>query len=98
MIQGSIASCILYAIFTSDLPSAIHPHPPYTASGEADCPYPPVSTYIDDIYLLPSSPDLIQTTALAQDSVDSTLQYMTANELKLNVPKTILMTISPRAG
>ena len=70
----------------------------FTASQEEACPAPPVTTFVDDQYIIPSTPTLNLTNTLAQTSVDRAEAYMISNKLKLNIPKTILMTISPTVG
>ena len=95
VIQGSIASCILYQIFTADLPLAVHQHPLQSASQEETCSFPQVGTYVDDIYLVPQADTQIQLNESSQLPVENVDIYMKANRLQLNVPKTACMATPP---
>ena len=91
MIQGSVGSCILYTIFTADIPLAVHPHPLQSSTTEDTCNFPQVSTYVDDYHLVTHGVDVAQLTERAQLSIDRIEDYMKANRLQLNIPKTACM-------
>ena len=70
IIQGSVSSCVLYAIFTADLPLAIHPHPSYTSSKDESCDSLAVTTYVDDVFVIVTDKTINQVTSKSQITVD----------------------------
>ena len=58
VIQGSVDSCILYTIFTADLPLAVHQHQLSSAINEEDCLSPKITTYVDDVLALTSDKNI----------------------------------------
>ena len=51
VIQGSIASCLLYTIFTAEKPLELYDHEPYSSSQEAVADEPTAITYVDDVFV-----------------------------------------------
>ena len=95
VIQGSVGSCVLYAIFTADLPFALHPHRILTATQERECPEPQVTTFVDDAFIVAATHGIDSLQVKSQESVESIGAYMLSNRLQLNIPKTNLLTVSP---
>lgn len=93
VVQGSILSCIMFLIYTLDLPLLLHDlhHEP---AEELSCNQPSTSTYVDDWIV--SIREIANRTL--QEGIDLTMaklqDYMSANRLVMNKDKTLLMVIS----
>ena len=93
IIQGSIGSCILYQIFTVDLPQAIHPHPPHPPHEETGCSEGTVTTYVDDASAILKAKTPEKLAQLAQSALDNIGDYLTSNKLKQNSDKSKLLVV-----
>jgi hypothetical protein len=93
VVQGSIMSCLLFLLFTLDLPLLLHNHN-HNPEQELNCSQPSVSTYVDDWVVTIRE---IMNRSL-QDGINYTMlklqDYMAANMLVMNTDKTLLMIIS----
>ena len=99
VIQGSIASCILYAIYTADLPLVLHPdHPRHDPAGERHCDQPAATTYVDDAFIAISDQNLQGITIKSDAAMHKLETYMQSNKLKLNLTKTAILMIPPVAS
>ena len=95
VIQGSALSCVLYIVFTLDLP-LIFDADSIRISHEEQTQEPRSLTYIDDNFVIVAE----TTTSTLQQSLDNAMDkvtdYMANNRLMLNPDKTQLMVISKK--
>ena len=91
IIQGSVGSCILYQLYTVDLPQALHQHAPHPPELESQCDSGSVTTYVDDGNAVVSARTPQQLMHLAQRAWDRLSEYLSANRLKWNSDKTKLL-------
>jgi hypothetical protein len=93
VVQGSILSCLLFLLYTLDLPLLLH-ESHHTPRGELECKKPSTSTFVDDWII---SIQKMMNTSL-QTGIDTTMEtiadYMAANKLVLNKDKTKLMVVA----
>ena len=94
VIQGSIGSCLLYSIYTIDLPLSIHPNHTHEAHEDENCPNGIITTYVDDASLVVSANHTTQVTAWAKLAIRRINDYLNANKLKLNPDKTKIVTFT----
>jgi hypothetical protein len=93
VVQGSVLSCILFLIYTLDMP-LIHHDVQHDAVGEARCSMPSSSSFVDDwVITIRETKD-----RPLQQGINETMirieNYMKANQLALNTDKTQLMIIT----
>ena len=82
IIQGSVASTILYNITSMDIPYVIHPHDTHTPTEEAQCPSGTTTGFMDNQSLRVPGPDLHTVQAQAQIAVDRLEEHITSNKSK----------------
>ena len=97
IIQGSIASTILYNIHSMDIPYALHPHDTHTIMDEAECPNGSTVGFVDDKSLRVSGPDLQTVQIQTQQSVDLLESHITSNKSKINKEKSKIIIVSKSA-
>ena len=95
VIQGSLASCLLYAIFTIDLPMAIHDSCEHDTDEDYSCPEGTVTTYVDDSSAVISAVNTRQLKEKAQETSEKLERYLDANLLKVNRDKSKLLINCP---
>ena len=93
VIQGSTLSCLLFLIYTLDLPTLYHDNNP-TIQHQIQCTQPTPTTFVDDTTITVD----ISNPASRQQNLNSALQkvkdYMDSNKLSINPDKTKLFVIS----
>ena len=93
VIQGSALSCVLYIIFTLDLPLIFDTesiqinHEEYTS-------HPTSTTYIDDNFVLVKPNEGMNLKEAVNDAMTKVNHYMINNKLQLNPDKTKLMVLT----
>ena len=94
-VQGSGLSCVLYLIFTLDLPLIFHPDRISVAESQHSL-NPGSTLYVDDNFVLVKK----QPNTTLQTTLDQTMRtvqkYMKNNKLSLNKEKTQLMVLSKK--
>ena len=97
IIQGSIASCLLFTIYTLDLPAAIHRgHMENNPAHEdSKCEAGRATIFVDDTNVVVSAPNALELQSKAQSTVDQFQLYMDSNLLCLNGDKTKFMVVAP---
>ena len=97
VIQGSIGSCLMYALATADLPASIHRGHAHTSKQEADCPSGRITTFVDDSTNIIKARDVPNLQHHSQQTVLITKDYLTSNKMVINMPKTqFMVTGQPR--
>ena len=93
VIQGSTLSCLLYLIYTLDLPTLYHDSNP-TIQHQIECTQPTPTTFVDDTTITVD----ISNPANRQQNLNSALlkvkEYVDCNKLSINPDKTKLFVIS----
>ena len=69
VIQGSLGSCLLYAIYTADLPATIHEGHDHGTEGERDCKNGKIVTFVDDTNNIIKSNRLEDIQKMAQENI-----------------------------
>ena len=93
MIQGSALSCVLYVIFTLDLP-LIFDEKSIKIAHEEQTEKPKSLTYIDDNFVLVTANNGKDLQESLNDAMGKVTDYMANNKLMLNPDKTQLMVIT----
>ena len=95
VVQGSAMSCILYIIFTLDLPTIFDENSISIQQAE-NTDKPTSITYIDDMFthVTPQAGQTLQETL--DQTLDQIQVYMNSNRLKLNKNKTQLMVLTKK--
>ena len=93
VIQGSLGSCLMYAIGTADLPAYLHKGHSHPSSQEEDCPNGRLTTFVDDSNNLIKADTINDLKNKAQETVDKVEEYLDDNKLKLNKDKTKTMVM-----
>ena len=98
IIQGSVATSILFNIFTMDIPHVIHPDCSHTSiQEESSCKSGMVTVFVDDNSMAVTGKTPTEVQTMAQTSMDTLSSHMTANLLKLNRDKTNLTLVAKPA-
>ena len=82
--QGSILGPLLFLIYVNDLPHVV-----------SKC---TVNLYADDVTIYATSRDASTVTGCLNHDLDSIASWINANQLKMNIGKTQLMTLGGRAS
>ena len=93
IIQGSLGSCLRYAIGTADLPTYLHKDHDHLASQEEDCPSRRITLFVDDSNDGIKYDTVDKHKVKAQETVDRVEKYLTDNKLKQNKDKSKLMVM-----
>ena len=93
VIQGSTLSCLLYLVYTLDIPTLYHTNNP-TIEHQLECTEPTPNTFVDDTTIKIDISNPATRQQKLEDALDKIKNYMDSNKLALNPDKTKLFIVS----
>ena len=93
VIQGSTLSCLLYTLYTLDLPLLYHSNKP-TIQHTIDCKEPSPTTFVDDTIIKIDIENPANRQQKVMTALNTVKDYMDSNKLSLNPEKTKLFVIT----
>ena len=93
VIQGSVMSTLLYLIYVLDFPTLFHDNT-HDSKEDFMCKQPTGVTFVDDLNITVKKQDNIELQITLNETLNTTQNYMNANQLSFNHDKTKLMVMS----
>ena len=93
IIQGSLGSCLMYAIGTANLPTYFHKDHDHLVSQEENCPGGRITSFVDDSNNIIKADTVDNLKIKSQETVAKVKEYLTDKKLKLNKDKSKLMVM-----
>ena len=93
VVQGSTLSCLLYLIYTLDLPTVYHSNNP-TIEHQINCNQPTPTNFVDDTIVKEDIQDPASRQQNVMNALSTIKDYMDSNKLALNPEKTKLFVLS----
>ena len=93
VVQGSTLSCLLYLLYTLDIPTIFHTNNP-TIDHQIKCKQPTPTTFVDDTIVKIDIMDPANRQQNVMDTLHKMKDYMDSNKLALNPDKTQLFVLT----